>query len=73
MLWTYWGKKGEKFWDKEFDKCRGRMQSPINILTDQLVVDRSMKLDYINYDIAIERAEMVNTGYKGKAGQSLMR
>ena len=66
MLWTYWGKKGEKYWDKEFDKCRGRMQSPINILTNQLVVDRNMRLELVNYDIAVENAQMVNTGYKGE-------
>ncbi|CAG2105388.1 unnamed protein product [Medioppia subpectinata] len=66
ILWSYWGKKGENSWEKEFDKCRGRMQSPINIDTNKLIVDESLNIEFINYDKAVNKANMFNTGYKVK-------
>jgi len=65
MLWSYWGRRGENSWDKTFDKCKGRMQSPINIKTNKLVIDTTMEVNYINYDIELRNAVLLNSGYGG--------
>ncbi len=65
MLWSYWGRRGEKSWNQDFNKCKGRMQSPIDINTNELVKDATMQIDYINYDLELTNAILLNSGHGG--------
>jgi carbonic anhydrase len=68
--WNYFD-KGPDYWpripsaDLANNQCNGRMQSPINIVTNAAAYDKSLSdISFNNYDAEINW-DIRNTGYTG--------
>ncbi|KAF8778568.1 carbonic anhydrase 12-like [Argiope bruennichi] len=62
--WSYHGSiNGPKEWREFYPECDSERASPIRLYTDRMENDRNLtKLIFIQYDVPIHRAEMVNDG-----------
>ncbi|XP_071041863.1 carbonic anhydrase 2-like [Parasteatoda tepidariorum] len=56
-----------KFWGETFPACYGRKQSPIDIVTVDIVKDKNLgRLQLTNYDVPLTRAIYENNGHSIK-------
>lgn len=65
--WTYTGSEGPDHWHLDYPHCGGVKQSPINIVTSDVIVDskRLTPIEFRNYDKAKENAQytLINNGH----------
>lgn len=66
--WNY-DKLGPDSWPHEFENCKGKRQSPINVETDKLEYDRNLKqFTFTNY----MKNQNWNVTHNGHAGMFLL-
>lgn len=61
--WSYGGRNGPSKWGTNYTLCNGDNQSAININTRNVVTDRQLILEKLNYDQPITSARVVNNGH----------
>ncbi|XP_046890009.1 carbonic anhydrase 12 [Hypomesus transpacificus] len=66
--WTYAGPHGEHFWSKQYPFCGGAFQSPIDIQTDLLRFDPTLRpIEVRNYNLSTD--EQLTLGNNGHSVQ----
>lgn len=61
--WEYWGPNGEYHWEKNFKSCKGKSQSPINIIRERIVYLPDLQMTLINYDRDYHNMKLTNNGH----------
>ncbi|RWS25136.1 carbonic anhydrase 1-like protein [Leptotrombidium deliense] len=66
--WHYIGDTGQDKWPELFDTCTGKKQSPIDIRTSSIVVNSSLKVEFLDYKVPLsgKNSVFVNDGHSAK-------